>query len=40
MTCCMLQAVSAFLLEVVARHGDPAPIVCAKEPFLMTQVAT
>ena len=31
------KAVSAFILEVVSRHGDPAQIICAKEPFLMTQ---
>jgi len=30
-------AVAAFILEVVARHGDPADVICAKEPFLMTQ---
>ena len=23
--------------QVVARHGDPADVICAKEPFLMTQ---
>ena len=28
---------SAFILEVISRHGDPAEIICAKEPFLMTQ---
>ena len=28
---------SAFILEVVSRHGPPAELVCAKEPFLMTQ---
>ena len=32
-----LQAVAAFILEVVSRHGAPAELVCAKEPFLMTQ---
>ena len=31
------KAVSAFILEVISRHGDPAEIICAKEPFLMTQ---
>ena len=31
------KAVSAFILEVVSRHGPPAELVCAKEPFLMTQ---
>ena len=31
------KAVTAFILEVVARHGDPADIICDKEPFLMTQ---
>ena len=31
------QAVAAFILEVVSRHGAPAELVCAKEPFLMTQ---
>merc|ERR1719341_1725764 len=30
-------AVAAFILEVVARHGEPADVICAKEPFLMTQ---
>ena len=30
-------AVAAFILEVVARHGDPADLICSKEPFLMTQ---
>ena len=28
---------SAFILEVISRHGDPAEIICAKESFLMTQ---
>ena len=28
---------SAFILEVVSRHGPAAELVCAKEPFLMTQ---
>ena len=23
--------------QVVARHGEPADVICAKEPFLMTQ---
>ena len=32
-----VEAVSAFLLEVISRHGDPADIICSKEPFLMTQ---
>ena len=31
------KALRAFILEVVARHGDPADIICNKEPFLMTQ---
>ena len=31
------KAIKAFILEVVARHGDPADIICDKEPFLMTQ---
>ena len=25
------------IFKVVARHGEPADIICAKEPFLMTQ---
>ena len=25
------------LFKVVARHGEPADVICAKEPFLMTQ---
>ena len=24
-------------IQVVARHGEPADVICAKEPFLMTQ---
>lgn len=31
------KAVAAFLLEVTARHGEPADMICTKEPFLMTQ---
>ena len=26
------------IFKVVARHGEPADVICAKEPFLMTQV--
>ena len=25
------------IFKVVARHGEPADVICAKEPFLMTQ---
>ena len=25
------------LVQVVARHGEPADIICAKEPFMVTQ---
>lgn len=28
-------AVSAFLLEVIARHGEPAPLLCNKDPFTL-----
>lgn len=26
---------SAFILEVIAKHGDPAPRLCNKDPFTM-----
>ena len=35
--CISYKAVSAFILEVVSQHGEPADIICNKEPFLMTQ---
>ncbi|XP_028827783.1 LOW QUALITY PROTEIN: protein-tyrosine sulfotransferase 2 [Denticeps clupeoides] len=28
-------AVTAFLLEVIARHGEPAPLLCNKDPFTL-----
>ena len=28
-------AVAAFLLEVIARHGEPAPLLCNKDPFTL-----
>ena len=28
---------SAFILEVISRHGEPADIICSKEPFQLTQ---
>ncbi|XP_076842743.1 protein-tyrosine sulfotransferase 2 isoform X2 [Brachyhypopomus gauderio] len=28
-------ATLAFLLEVIARHGDPAPLLCNKDPFTL-----
>ncbi|XP_029108784.1 protein-tyrosine sulfotransferase 2-like [Scleropages formosus] len=28
-------AVAAFLLEVIARHGEPAPMLCNKDPFTL-----
>ncbi|XP_064163995.1 protein-tyrosine sulfotransferase 2 [Anguilla rostrata] len=28
-------AVSAFLLEIIARHGEPAPLLCNKDPFTL-----
>jgi hypothetical protein len=37
------KAVSAFLLEVVATHGDPADIICSKvgnSKFIIFSVAT
>ncbi|XP_018959762.1 protein-tyrosine sulfotransferase 2-like [Cyprinus carpio] len=28
-------ATRAFLLEIIARHGDPAPLLCNKDPFTL-----
>lgn len=28
-------ATAAFLLEVIARHGEPAPLLCNKDPFTL-----
>ena len=28
-------AIAAFILEVIARHGDPAPRLCNKDPFTL-----
>merc|ERR1712168_740671 len=28
-------AISAFILEIIAKHGEPAPRLCNKDPFTM-----
>lgn len=28
-------ATTAFLLEIIARHGEPAPLLCNKDPFTL-----
>ena len=31
----LASAISSFILEVVARHGEPAPRLCNKDPFTL-----
>jgi protein-tyrosine sulfotransferase len=29
------RAVTAFLLQIIAGHGEPAPLLCNKDPFTL-----